>query len=98
MAMIPTMKHMGFTIPPPIADEFERIARKEQRTKSELVREMFRIYRSYRKKHPEPEINDEWVMQVIREAQEGHRQQTREFLLQGLRFDEVIARNYPYQG
>jgi hypothetical protein len=24
----------------------------------------------YRKKHPEPEIDDEWVMQVLREAEE----------------------------
>jgi nicotinamide mononucleotide adenylyltransferase len=32
------------------------------------------VYRSYRKRHPEPEINDEWVMQVIREAQKEQRQ------------------------
>ena len=31
---------------------------------------MVRVYRSYRKRHPEPEIDDEWVMQVLREAQE----------------------------
>ena len=70
MATAPTMKHVGFTVPPPIAEEFEQTARKEHRTKSELFREMFRVYRSYRKRHPEPEIDDEWVMQVIREAQE----------------------------
>jgi hypothetical protein len=38
--------------------------------KASLFREMVRVYRSYRKRHPEPEIDDEWVMQVIREAQE----------------------------
>src|SRR5919198_5625854 len=70
MSTTHTMKHVGFTVPPPIAEEFERIARKEQRTKSELFREMFRVYRSYRKRQPEPEIDDEWVMQAIREAQE----------------------------
>jgi hypothetical protein len=37
------------------------------------LREMFRVYRSYRKRHPEPEIDDEWVMQVIQEAQEEER-------------------------
>ncbi len=70
MATAPTMKHVGFTVPPPIAKEFEQTAQEEHRTKSELFREMFRVYRSYRKRHPEPEIDDEWVMQVIREAQE----------------------------
>jgi len=53
--------------------EFDQIATEEHRTKSELFREMFRVYRSYRKRHPEPEIDDEWVMQVIREAQEEER-------------------------
>src|ERR671930_1110154 len=70
MSTTQTMKHVGFTVPPPIAEEFEQTAQKEHRTKSELFREMFRVYRSYRKKQPEPEIDDEWVMQVIREAQE----------------------------
>jgi hypothetical protein len=50
------------------------MATEEHRTKSELFRDMFRVYRSYRKRHPEPEIDDEWVMQVIREAQEEQRQ------------------------
>jgi len=53
--------------------EFDQIATEERRTKSELFREMFRVYRSYRKRRPEPEIDDEWVMQVIREAQEEQR-------------------------
>jgi translation initiation factor 2 beta subunit (eIF-2beta)/eIF-5 len=70
MSTTQTMKHVGFTVPPPIAEEFEQTAQKEHRTKSELFREMFRVYRSYRKRQPEPEIDDEWVMQVIREAQE----------------------------
>ena len=73
MSTTHTMKHVGFTVPPPIAEEFEQTAQKEHRTKSELFREMFRVYRSYRKRQPEPEIDDEWVMQVIREAQEEER-------------------------
>ena len=70
MATAPTMKHVGFTVPPPMEEELEQMAKEEHRTKSELFREMVRVYRSYRKRHPEPEIDDEWVMQVLREAQE----------------------------
>jgi MoaA/NifB/PqqE/SkfB family radical SAM enzyme len=70
MATAPTMKHVGFTVPPPMEEELEQMAKEEHRTKSELFREMVRVYRSYRKKHPEPEIDEEWVMQVLREAQE----------------------------
>jgi metal-responsive CopG/Arc/MetJ family transcriptional regulator len=67
------IKHVGFTLPSPMEREFDRIATEEHRTKSELFREMFRVYRSYRKKHPEPTIDDEWVMQVIAEAEEEER-------------------------
>jgi metal-responsive CopG/Arc/MetJ family transcriptional regulator len=70
MSTTQTMKNVGFTVPPSMAEEIDRMAHEEHRTKSELFREMMRVYRSYRKKHPEPEIDDEWVMQVIREAQE----------------------------
>jgi hypothetical protein len=70
MATTPTMKHVGFTVPPPMEEELEQMAREEHRTKSELFREMVRVYCSYRKRHPEPEIDGEWVMQVIREAEE----------------------------
>jgi hypothetical protein len=68
------IKHVGFTLPSPMEREFDRIATEEHRTKSELFREMFRVYRSYRKRRPEPEFDDEWVMQVIAEAQEEQRQ------------------------
>ncbi len=64
------MKHVGFTVPPPMEEELEQMAKEEHRTKSELFREMVRVYRSYRKRHPEPEIDEEWVMQVLREAEE----------------------------
>ena len=70
MATTPTMRHVGFTVPPPMEEELEQMAREEHRTKSELFREMVRVYRSYRKRHPEPGIDQEWVMQVLREAQE----------------------------
>jgi hypothetical protein len=70
MATAPTMKHVGFTVPPPMEEELEQMAKEEHRTKSELFREMVRVYRSYRKGHLEPEIDEEWVMQVLREAEE----------------------------
>jgi metal-responsive CopG/Arc/MetJ family transcriptional regulator len=74
MSTTQTMKNVGFTVPPTMADEIEQMAQEEHRTKSELFREMLRVYRSYRKRHPEPEIDEEWVMQVIREAQEEEKQ------------------------
>ena len=73
MSMSRLTKIIGFSVPPVLADEVEQIAREEQRTKSELFREMLRVYRSYRKKQPEPAIDTAWVMQVIREAQEEER-------------------------
>ncbi len=70
MPMTRITKIIGFSVPPVLADEVEQIALEEKRTKSELFREMLRVYRSYRKKQPEPAIDDVWVSQVIREAQE----------------------------
>ena len=66
-------KIIGFSVPPVLADEVEQIAREEKRTKSELFREMLRVYRSYRKKQPEPAMDEEWLAHVIREAQEENR-------------------------
>jgi hypothetical protein len=95
MAMAPTMKHVGFTVPPPMEEELEQMAKEEHRTKSELFREMVRVYRSYRKKHPEPEIDDEWVMQVLREAEEEEKRNpmtTEEILRESRALAEYGAR------
>lgn len=43
-----TSKVLTVSLPPDAASEFERIAREEGRNKSELFREMLRIYRGYR--------------------------------------------------
>jgi metal-responsive CopG/Arc/MetJ family transcriptional regulator len=89
------IKHVGFTLPSPMEREFNQIAAEEHRTKSELFREMFRVYRSYRKRHPEPEIDDEWVMQVIREAQEEEKRNpmtTEELLRESRALAEYGAR------
>jgi adenylate kinase family enzyme len=95
MATAPTMKHVGFTVPPPMEEELEQMAKEEHRTKSELFREMVRVYRSYRKKHPEPEIDDEWVMQVLREAEEEEKRNpmtTEEILRESRALAEYGAR------
>ncbi len=95
MATASTMKHVGFTVPPPMEEELEQMAKEEHRTKSELFREMVRVYRSYRKRHPEPEIDEEWVMQVLREAQEEEKRNpmtTEEILRESRALAEYGAR------
>jgi len=61
-------KVMGFSVPPALAEEVEQIAKAERRTKSELFREMFRVYQLYRKQREQEE--ERWVMDLIREAKE----------------------------
>lgn len=39
---------LAVSVPPESADDFDRIARQEGRNRSELFREMLRIYRAYR--------------------------------------------------
>lgn len=64
--MARTTKVLGFSVPPALAQEVDRVAEQEQRTKSELFREMFRVYKRYREQR---ERDDErWVMDLIREA------------------------------
>lgn len=46
--MARTARTIGFSVPPEVADEIERLAIEEGRTKSELFREMVRVYRAHR--------------------------------------------------
>lgn len=46
--MARTATTIGFSVPPEIAAEVEQMARLEGRTKSELFREMVRVYRRER--------------------------------------------------
>lgn len=41
-------KVLSVSVPPDTAKDFDRIARQEGRNKSELFREMLRVYRAYR--------------------------------------------------
>ncbi len=59
---------IGFSVPPALADEVEQVAKEERRTKSELFREMFRVYQRYRQQREQEEERS--VMELIREAQE----------------------------
>jgi metal-responsive CopG/Arc/MetJ family transcriptional regulator len=47
MATGRTTTIMGFSVPPALAREVESLAKAERRTKSELFREMMRVYSRY---------------------------------------------------
>lgn len=67
-------KNLGFTVPPRMAEEFERVATEEGSTKSELFRRMFRLYQSYRTPVKDrTQAPDAWVERLIVEAQEAER-------------------------
>src|SRR5437764_12497394 len=70
MATTPTMKHVGFTVPPPMEKELEQMAKEEHRTKSETFREMVRFYRTYRKRFEriEDERFERMIDEIIAEA------------------------------
>src|SRR5215471_15530053 len=67
MEMGRTTKVVGFSVPPVLVAELERIAQEEHRTKSELFREMLRVYQKYRQQRDQ-DAND-WVTALIRDAQ-----------------------------
>lgn len=48
MATKRTSKILAVSVPPSTATEFDRLATAEGRNKSELFREMLRVYRAYR--------------------------------------------------
>jgi metal-responsive CopG/Arc/MetJ family transcriptional regulator len=61
-------KMIGFSVPPTVAEEVEQVAQQEGRTKSELFREMFRLYKRYRKQRAQEE--ERWVADLIQEVKE----------------------------
>jgi metal-responsive CopG/Arc/MetJ family transcriptional regulator len=85
MAMGRVTKVIGFSVPPALAAEVERVAKAERRTKSELFREMFRVYQRYRKQREQEE--ERRVMELIREAKEEQEKNpmTREELVKELK-------------
>jgi len=61
-----TTQILGFSVPPAIVDEVEALAREERRTKSELFREMVRVYQRYREQRDLDE--ERWVLSIIEQA------------------------------
>jgi hypothetical protein len=66
IAMARTTKTLGFSVPPAVLKEVETLARKERRTKSELFREMVRVYQRFRLQRDRDEAR--WVENLILEA------------------------------
>ena len=61
-----TTQVLGFSVPPSVVKEVEKLASQECRTKNELFREMVRVYRRYRQHRDRDE--ERWINQVIEEA------------------------------
>jgi metal-responsive CopG/Arc/MetJ family transcriptional regulator len=66
MNMSRTTRVLGFSVPPTVVKEVEFLAKEERRTKSELFREMVRVYRRYRDQRERDE--ERWVTNLIQEA------------------------------
>ena len=65
--MSKTAQTLGFSVPPAMVKEVAAMARQERRTKSELFREMVRVYRRYRSQRDYDDLR--WVNNIIAEAQ-----------------------------
>lgn len=61
-----TTKVMGFSVPPSLVKEVEGLAKAERRTKSELFREMVRVYSLYRVQRQQQEAS--WIEALIAEV------------------------------
>jgi metal-responsive CopG/Arc/MetJ family transcriptional regulator len=61
-----TTKILGFSVPPAVVMEVESLAKEEGRTKSELFREMVRVYHRFRRQRDRDETR--WVANLIQEA------------------------------
>ena len=61
-----TTQILAFSVPPAVAKEIETLAKQERRTKSELFREMVRVYERYRTQRDSDE--QRWIENLIAEA------------------------------
>ena len=84
-----TTKIIGFSVPPMVIEEIENLARQERRTKSELFREMVRVYHRFRQQRDRDE--ERWVMNLIREAKAEQARQPMS-VEEMLREDRQLAR------
>ena len=63
-------KTVGFSIPPQIVERIERTARERNMTKSELFREMFRVWEKGERLNPD---SDEAILRLAAEEKEKER-------------------------
>jgi metal-responsive CopG/Arc/MetJ family transcriptional regulator len=98
MSTTQTMKNVGFTVPPSMAEEIDRMARKEHRTKSEFFRRMFTLYRTYKKQLEEAEeeqferMVDGVIAEALKAQEEGRLLMTdKEFTAESKRLMEYGA-------
>lgn len=63
---------IGFSVPPALARDVESLAKEERRTKSELFREMVRVYRRYRVHRDRDE--ERWVANLVEQVKAEERQ------------------------
>ncbi len=63
---------LGFSVPPAVVKEVEHLAKEERRTKSELFREMVRVYHRYRRQRQQDE--DRWIMNLVEEVKAEEQQ------------------------
>lgn len=61
-----TTKVLGFSVPPAVVREVDKLARTERRTRSELFREMVRVYVRYRGQRERDE--ERWITNLIAET------------------------------
>ena len=66
MDMSRTTKIIGFSVPPAMVREVETLAKQERRTKSELFREMVRVYRRYTEQRNRDD--ERWISNLIEQA------------------------------
>jgi metal-responsive CopG/Arc/MetJ family transcriptional regulator len=92
------MKNVGFTVPPAMAEEIDRMAKREHRTKSEFFRRMFTLYRTYREQLEQAEeeqferMIDEVIDEAVKAQKEGRSLMTdEEFIAESKRLMEYGA-------
>ena len=88
-----TTKIMGFSVPPMVVKEVETLAKQDRRTKSELFREMVRVYRRFRAQQERDE--DRWILGIVAEAkakQENNPMSAEEMLNESDRLSRSGAR------
>lgn len=63
-------KTIGFSVPPMIAERIDAVVRERQFTRSELFREMFRLWEKENRRDPD---SDEAIMRLFAEVKEQER-------------------------